>query len=1715
MKNKIIKASLLMIFTGLIIFVIYNLVRNEVKVISKTAETNKSLVAGTGQFTQSTSASTLVSGYDQYKYNGYKVFAEKKGPIYNEYYPVGADFMPKISYGSGDYLFYCVHHQGTLKYGSGVTIIPMYTQIRYVPPSIAYIVTQNGNTWSGSDSSESAKSDSSKANAIWFLANDLNSKYVKDEFGGQILDEGSALPKEGEYAIGDEQFYYEAKAYQDYDEVVRNKGLQPKFTNTDITVTTRGDELVVGSFNLDYVLGQYQNPWGTIFFSGISGIKLVGYDSEGNEVTDRAINVKTLILGSSQEEKKPKYFGMNSSINKTYVLTDYDCLEWNNTHSDKKDKYRTYTESNGKVRALPNFPRPKENFKIVIDNPNKGLKANQKRVVSISVKVEFNYMLANGKYMKFKVVMGNTSLNKNAQSLMSVDGIRSLYKQQIETDLINIISELGGHVWEDIPATKETKADGRSNTSGNVDKSLKNIEVILHKADGSIAKVGEDLLLDPNETGISEEELMHRINPTYTDDGGNYLFKGLNPANKYYVEFRYNGQTYMPTEYLNTSKGQYKSVTKMLKSVAYNSDDWKYTSKGTETPTDRNKFDSRFEEIGSSPNNYKRINLFTDTREYSIITDYLNNSNNKTFTIKELMGYTLDADGNYKQTGTQLIDGYLYDEKGLETTTYKEGVITTEVRNFIKTNKHFPTNAEMKAIYNQIAGVNTPTESLEVLKQEKATLQQERSKAATEASRYRRLIEQLENQIAIESSLPNPDEGDLADWEIQLENSRKGLEEENRKIADFDKQIAEIDKKIQQANNTTTTDPEIFSKLQYIEDCKMFAYTGNPFAGQQDRYPVKGTTEYYVNLGLWRRQETDMALRKDVYKAAVKINSKTGVYKYNKRELKDGTWEVSARLSDMTYYNSKYDREIYKADYYFKTKTSEGQETANHLGNPLEVYVTYKLTVRNQSQSIESEIREVVDYYDKNYEYVKNLSWVNYESDALTDEEYYNAIQSGQLSAIKSARNVNSTTTSAYGSVTHSDITKLDQYGGVVYVKGLQGKKLQTGETAYIYLTFKVKKENDGTISLGSKKNLAEINGYKAYYKDGTKMPNGVRVEKGKITQDGAATAWNSVWQQRSIAYAGLIDRDSKPGNLEKADLSGDKYQKNFEDDTDEATPIDIKLKEGSREVNGVVWEDNRDQIIEGASIGNGIRDNNEKGIDKVTVQLVEKTTNGKEYIWEETTTANGGKYTFNEYIPGQYILRFYYGNSKDAIALQDGASYNGHDFKSTIYNSNAASNANVSDAIDIWETPADASSNRLYRKFKDNRKTIDETRKPQGRNTVVDYSDGEVTNYLAEILASPYSGNTNNVSDEFINNTYMTAETGTVQAEVEYNKKISEGTAPENYVIPNVDLGLVERAKAQLEINKSVSNIKVTLANQSVLFDVNKKGDNVIWQPAEEYKLNEKADKNGTLGAYRKLQEAGKYENYYGKDGKHRYSYRTEIDKIVSGKDSGIIQLTMDEELMHGATIQITYKVKVTNVGETDYDGKDFYYTGKKSGKTVTTTANQVVDYVANNLKFDGENQVNKDKWKIIKAEDLVKTDAKTTLVNKSLENQVKTYNTVITSTERNELNKVLKPGEFAETSLVLTQLITPQNKSDNLSYSNMVEIVKTTNSVGRRMAFSIVGNQDPTAAPTEVDSSIAERVVILPPFGEVHIYYILGIAVSLILIGGIAFIIKRVMKK
>ena len=131
---------------------------------------------------------------------------------------------------------------------------------------------------------------------------------------------------------------------------------------------------------------------------------------------------------------------------------------------------------------------------------------------------------------------------------------------------------------------------------------------------------------------------------------------------------------------------------------------------------------------------------------------------------------------------------------------------------------------------------------------------------------------------------------------------------------------------------------------------------------------------------------------------------------------------------------------------------------------------------------------------------------------------------------------------------------------------------------------------------------------------------------------------------------------------------------------------------------------------------------------------------------------------------------------------------------------------------------------------------------------------------------------------------------------------------------------------------------------------------------------------------------------------------------------------------------------------------------------------------------------------------------------IDQAVKNKAQKINTIV---KTNALNTALEPGKSVDTTLILTQVITPENKNDNLTYSNIAEIVEVSNTVGRRMAFSIVGNQDPTAdTPAEIDASIAERIVILPPFGDGNIvYYILGAVVGIILIGGITLIIKKVL--
>ena len=835
-----------------------------------------------------------------------------------------------------------------------------------------------------------------------------------------------------------------------------------------------------------------------------------------------------------------------------------------------------------------------------------------------------------------------------------------------------------------------------------------------------------------------------------------------------------------------------------------------------------------------------------------------------------------------------------------------------------------------------------------------------------------------------------------------------------------------------------------------------------------------------IDFGITQRIEFDMALKKDLYVATVKINGKTEVYGYDKKLA--NTEDGQQANSDAGYAGwtinvvGGYDRSLDDADWNFK-----GQN--GNKDGLLEVYATYKVAVRNQSMSMLGHATKVYDYYDSTFEYVPKLSWqskTNYKNNKATRDKLQDSIEKGNVAD--------------WGTTPKAS----DDKNGTITID--VDKKQETGETQYIYLTFKLKNDSNGQVSLGNKTNKAEIGAFKTYYKGGkTTLPHYNGENSYQVTGDDM--------------IAGRVDRDSIPSSMGKDGQPG-KNELYDEDDEDTAPSLNVKLTGDKRILNGTAWEDERTVNEGNAMIGNGIMDNKETKIAGIEVQLVEKTVWDKnnpkgEYVWATTKTASDGTYSFDSYIPGDYVIRYRYGEGLSGADKNNGKSYNGQDYKTTTYqagidqtpttdldgkykgylnvnNQNetgeygfniATKKDNVSDAKDIWSV----------------------------REKINNYSKTNVTNGIAEILAIPYetpsyNGNEYSKSEidalrqELIKNTTATAESGVVVVEVERNLQSETENGNPSYKLENLNIGLVERPKAQLEIDKSIINIKVTLANNTVLFDVNKKGDNVVWKYHTEYNLADKKKNN-------------KYEEYYGQNGKNRYSYRDEVNKLVKNADKGLVQLTMDEELMHGATIEVTYRIKVTNDGEIDYDGKEFYYKGKQSGNVVTTNANQVVDYVANNLQFNKSDSRNNG-WSVISKDDLTGQN----LVNAKLTDNVSKFNTII---QTSGLSKELKPGDVSEKTLVLSQLITAENKSDDLTYRNITEIVKTSNTVGRRMAYSIVGNQDPTVDAQEVDASVAEKVIILPPFGSSPIYYILGITIGLILIGGITLIIRKVLRK
>ena len=763
----------------------------------------------------------------------------------------------------------------------------------------------------------------------------------------------------------------------------------------------------------------------------------------------------------------------------------------------------------------------------------------------------------------------------------------------------------------------------------------------------------------------------------------------------------------------------------------------------------------------------------------------------------------------------------------------------------------------------------------------------------------------------------------------------------------------------------------------------------------------------WINLGLDRRDQPDLALQKDISNVKLAINGKQHVYIYENRFRNqgdyDGRFNVGVKFAN-EYGKEAYTRPIYKSDYQFTTEDGSKE---------LEVYITYAIAMRNEATNLTSQVNRLVDYYDKNYDVVA----VGTEKDDSTGTVTNNIGYQGEA--------YNDT----YNKMTINSNTKIDA---------------QNDST--IYVQFKLNRQK--VIDILNNKELLE---------------NVVEIDSYSTFKDGAI-------------YAG-IDLDSNPGNAIPNDT------KTHQDDTDTAPALKLEVAD-ARKMMGTVFEDNAVAPTNGGTgnqrQGNGTYDEGEHGIGGVNVTFKQIGT-GVTYITNSVTEA--GKYGFemkdqdgndvsglNEipdgsvititpkkdsgdvelnvgdfyipsYVPGDYEMIYTWGGQE-----YNGTKYTVQNYKATIYDQERYSE-NYEKGNALW--------------YKGENKNNPDTR----------YSDA-IDDY----------NNRLDIDGEMTSKTYNTATTiekmdstsAKMSIEVEYSSNVTTAEKEDKleYTIKNIDFGIIQRPIQSIELNKRVASMKVTLANGQTIVDA-------------------QIDENGNMTG--------------------------QTDGLVhmpaspsTNPSNGFIRLELDNELIQGAKLEVTYTIKATNISEVDYKDENYYKLGILPSNTQDTimklVPSEVVDYLDKEWGFD--ETINSD-WRVITIDELKNMVAEEVYtVGDNSESTINDKIILHTTALAKELDPI--NNKSASVNLNCSKLL---SNSDEISFDNETEITKVDKPNGGSDIPSTPGNYVPGTGHQEPDDSTSETVIITPNTGD-NMNFIVPIAtgiIALVVLGVGVFLIKR----
>ena len=609
-----------------------------------------------------------------------------------------------------------------------------------------------------------------------------------------------------------------------------------------------------------------------------------------------------------------------------------------------------------------------------------------------------------------------------------------------------------------------------------------------------------------------------------------------------------------------------------------------------------------------------------------------------------------------------------------------------------------------------------------------------------------------------------------------------------------------------------------------------------------------------INFGLYKKF-FDLNLGTDVDSAEIEINGQKTAYTYD--QILDGELDRALRNESQRTTDDATDYNLYLAysDYYYRIDDYKLPGDAGSLGNPYGDSITSK-----KDKDTELEVYVTYNLQINNQSTQHNAERVKVKYSY--DEGYKYVESNGEV----------------------EDIGK-----NMLEISNIN---VAPGEKKTIQLTFKVKKnENDGTFvkapSDASKyTNMAEIIEYS--------------------TKEGR-----------------LVDADSAPGNTF---LGENNPTDRREDDTDTANGIVIRFKENAeRSISGKVFED---------SDKNSTQNGEEQAVNDVIVQLIELVNiNNKqyEYIWQETvagsdtvkTTATSGgrgdtyavsnsdgEYKFTQgIIPGNYMVRFIYGDGSTYSITKDTLKYNGEDYKSTYakYDYNAE-----------WYNNTKIGENYLYKINNISNAVDNEARRLKVMSYAVDVdgNKGKTLNALDNItdtnkqneIVAAYKELTSEetafeaVRKKVLENTWMCAETLKIKMPVDTDAKentnktteVGNGSSPDasKTQFDNVNLGLMERPKTKLVLEKHITGLTIKPVESGVRLIADARANiEDILNNVTEGQIRLEGEQTGLLA----------------------------IKSTRSNRGYWYLQ-TDTTELAQGADAYITYTYVITNKGDEDY---------------------------------------------------------------------------------------------------------------------------------------------------------------------------------------------------